>query len=51
MRAVRTVGNIFIVLGLTLLMFVVYEEFGTSLVTPRLVTVPGPAGSNEKTEP
>jgi len=33
MRVVRGVGNIFIVLGLTLLLFVVYEEFGTSLVT------------------
>jgi len=33
MRVVRGVGNIFIILGLTLLLFVVYEEFGTSLVT------------------
>ncbi|HLW18278.1 MAG TPA: sortase [Actinomycetota bacterium] len=39
MRAVRSVGNIFIVLGLTLLLFVVYEEFGTSLVTNHRQTV------------
>ena len=39
MRVVRGVGNIFIVLGLTLLLFVVYEEFGTSLVTNHRQTV------------
>lgn len=33
MRVVRAVGNIFIVLGLTLLLFVAYEEIGTSLIT------------------
>jgi len=33
MRVVRTIGNIFIVLGLTLLLFVAYEEIGTSLIT------------------
>ena len=33
MRVVRGVGNIFIVLGLTLLFFVVYEEVGTSIIT------------------
>jgi len=33
MRAVRSIGNIFIVLGLTLLLFVAYEEIGTSLIT------------------
>jgi len=39
MRVVRGVGNIFIILGLTLLLFVVYEEFGTSLVTNHRQTV------------
>jgi sortase A len=33
MRVVRAIGNIFIVLGLTLLLFVGYEEIGTSLIT------------------
>jgi sortase A len=33
MRAVRSIGNIFIVLGLTLLLFVAYEEIGTSIIT------------------
>jgi sortase A len=33
MRVVRSVGNIFIILGLTLLLFVVYEEVGTSIIT------------------
>jgi sortase A len=33
MRVVRTIGNIFIVLGLTLLLFVGYEEIGTSIIT------------------
>ena len=33
MRVVRGVGNIFIVLGLTLLLFVLYEEVGTSIIT------------------
>jgi len=39
MRVVRAIGNIFIVLGLTLLLFVVYEEFGTSIVTNHRQTV------------
>jgi sortase A len=33
MKILRTVGNVFIIIGLTLLLFVVYEEWGTSLVT------------------
>ena len=33
MKVVRTIGNVFIIIGLTLLLFVVYEEWGTSLVT------------------
>ena len=39
MRAVRTIGNIFIVLGLTLLLFVGYEEIGTSIITNHRQTV------------
>jgi len=39
MRVVRAVGNIFIVLGLTLLLFVVYEEVGTSIITNHRQTV------------
>lgn len=35
MRALRATGNVFIVLGLTLLLFVAYELVGTSLVTDR----------------
>ncbi|MGZ4120843.1 MAG: sortase [Actinomycetota bacterium] len=33
MRIVRRIGNVFIVLGLTLLLFVAYEEIGTSIIT------------------
>jgi len=33
MKVVRAIGNVFIIIGLTLLLFVVYEEWGTSLVT------------------
>ena len=33
MKVVRGIGNVFIIIGLTLLLFVVYEEWGTSLVT------------------
>ena len=54
MRAVRAIGNIFIVIGLTLLLFVAYEEIGTSIITnhrqsvlasvfdPELIQRPGP---------
>src|SRR6266567_173010 len=33
MRVVRAFGNVFIVLGLTLLLFVGYEVIGTSIIT------------------
>src|SRR6266542_1945537 len=33
MRVVRAIGNFFIVLGLTLLLFVGYEVIGTSIIT------------------
>ncbi len=39
MRVVRAIGNIFIILGLTLLLFVLYEEVGTSIITNHRQTV------------